>query len=137
MKAHIARSITFCIGIAFCLPSSASDGHVRRDGNFLLSECTAAIKMLNKESADRSDGWFCLGYITGFEDGHRSVVFENRRSFKNSNTKMMYCTAEDRKISTEQMIRVVVKFLQDRPTILDFPMSFLTWQALSEAFPCK
>jgi hypothetical protein len=79
---------------------------------------------------------FCLGYLAGFDQGHNTTVFENRRRRSDSNTEFMFCTTQ-RRIPVGQMARVVNKWLQEHPQVLHLPMDVLTYAALANAFPCK
>ena len=138
MPAYVHTCIALIALVTLEYPAmTRSDGsQPNATGAFLLSDCTAAVKMLDgEEDANAVKSGFCFGYLSGFVAGHNAAVFENRRLAKDSNAKLAFCTT-GRKISAGQLARVVVTFLQAHLNTLDLPMEFLTMKAFSEAFPC-
>lgn len=102
-------------------------------GSNILPLCETALKVgfgtkTIKVAAvqDAVDGSFCRGYILGIVD--EMVV----ASFQNHTALCIPTNADD-----DQLIRVVVKYLNDNPATLNVPASMLVMKSMNEAFPCK
>jgi hypothetical protein len=133
-----AVSIVLVLG-TFC----ASAGGAEVTGVELLDHCTTAIRVTEQHSGSTSeyyDGAFCLAYVLGFADGLKmgsvvNTVKSNTRTPTTSGGNVGVCEPDH--VSNEQLIRVVLKYLQQHPESLHEPAGFLVWTALHEAFPCK
>ncbi len=104
------------------LPSQVSDRNVvvsDLDGNRLLQICSAS-----KDS--HSD--FCSGFIVGARDG--AVLATKLRDAK----AILDVPVE---VKQEQMVAVLVKYLNDHPEERHKPAALLVIFALSKAFPPK
>jgi hypothetical protein len=88
---------------------------------------TSADKLLTLCTDESNIG--CLGYLVGFMDG-----IEVQSSIRQS--PKIYCSPEDG-ISTEQVRRIVIKFMKEHPKELHGSARTLVLLALKDAFPCK
>ena len=91
------------------------------DGNSLLPTCKAAIDSADNPTWRNSHEAFNAGYCIGLVKG---VSFSSPH----------VCPAKGVKFLQEA--RVVVKYLEDNPQILNLDETVLTETALSKAFPC-
>jgi hypothetical protein len=113
------------------------------DGLTMLDACRTSIKISNiPKDPDFSeiptlseigaDG-LCDGVIhgiNGLNELYEIMTFKQEN--KNLN---LICLPEE--ISTYQLSRVIVKFLENNPEILHFNGSILASMAISKAFPCQ
>jgi Rap1a immunity proteins len=74
-----------------------------------------------------SDG-ICLGYISGTNDGYRYAL-------KLRGLKPDYCYSDN--VTNGQLVKVVVKYLNDHPERLQYSADSLILDALFQAFPCS
>jgi len=88
-------------------------------GNELLRACSA--------EGNDSDFWFCLGYLTGFNQSIVALVTIGAM-------KLPYCPPKE--FTNRQFRNVVVSYLRAYPDQLDQSAEFLTLSALSTAYPC-
>lgn len=101
-------------------------------GRTLLSECREAVTVLDTQRFGSATSAFsagvCMGYVAGFDD--LSAVYsyfeDDPRTF---------CVPTE--VSREQLIRVLVKYLQDNPARLHENRAILLNDAISDAFPCE
>jgi hypothetical protein len=92
----------------------------RLDGNELLPQCKAVVRLANNEHLDRdrdstSDMQYCIGLVTGVSD-------------------MLDICGES---TYGQSIRIVVKYLEEHPEKLNLKATLLVKQALLGALGCK
>ena len=102
------------------------------DGNKLLDNCQDAItywESKNSLSVNFSSVNFCIGYISGANDLHKTFV-----SSVGCFDPPLYCKPSS--YTVEQLVRTVVNFLKNHPEDLHFQGSVLTMAALKEALPC-
>lgn len=108
----------------------------------LLEECKAAIRVLDSSSQDNTIdintsmmALECLAYIDGISDMeamYRNFLILEKVPIKKYS--IMGCIPGN--VTTDQKIRVIVKFLETHPGLLNVPSSGLIPQALSTTFPC-
>ncbi|MGH9733808.1 MAG: Rap1a/Tai family immunity protein [Candidatus Acidiferrales bacterium] len=73
------------------------------------------------------DGSFCKGYVLGVVDSLVGVsAVEKQPSI---------CISAD--AATDQLLRVVAKYLADNPAKLNEPAGALVAGAMADAFPCR
>ena len=103
----------------------------KRDGNTLLKDCNAALNYAdNKTQPDAiAEAATCVGYINGVLDTLTMWNAINEADFK------IACFPDG--VSPLQLIRVVVKYLNDHPEELHEAAIVLTFRAASTAFPCS
>ena len=117
MTRIIGLFVLMFVGCATCSPQDVSIG------NWLLTSCQLSIKSLEAEHVSDSpyeamrDG-YCTGLVQGIADTSPHV-----------------CPGEH--VTNGQTIRVVLKYLQDHPEVLNRKSSRLAEEALSKAFPCR
>lgn len=99
---------------------------IRNDGNELLNDC----KQFLKEGSDFNA--FEAGKCTGFVKGVSNTVY-----FYNSVLKKDEMFCEPSGVTNGQRARIVVKYLEDNPKLLNEPDIVLTWKALMDAYPCR
>jgi hypothetical protein len=94
-------------------------------GNGLLEDCKA---FLDDDSPHRVRAGECIGYISGLTSMHDiySQLSANGR---------LFCIPSDG-VERGQVVRIVVKFLEDHPEKLHESKAFLAINAMKSAFPC-
>jgi hypothetical protein len=107
-------------------------------GSQLLPSCQAALKIgtggnktiMIKPTAtdiqDAVDGSFCRGYVLGVVDALIAT---------SATTETAYCIPTN--TDSDQLVRVVAKYLNDNPAKLNEPADLLVTKSMLDAFPCK
>jgi hypothetical protein len=93
-------------------------------GNYMLQSCESLMKGLARDQADA----FRQGTCSGIADALRQTGTFIEAPFK-------WCTPDG--VTTGQVIRVWVVYMQKHPELLHMHYSDLAFMALSEAWPCK
>jgi hypothetical protein len=129
---------TFLWSVVFLLISGClvAQDDWKGDGNSLLRKCSLDVRALDGEklsSADIAEGAFCVGYISGIHDADYMVQMLE----EHEKTTLMKHGCPPSNASTEQVVRVVVKYLRDNPERLHMPASVLVTDAVRSSFPCK
>jgi hypothetical protein len=121
-----------CIALllcAFAVPFSLLAQHAADPldtGNNFLRQCDES--RLNRTNPVAVAQYMrCTGYIQGFLEGHSVLIVV-------SGAKPSYCRPEN--AGTEQVGRIVTKFLKDNPDKTHLAISVLVERALIDAFPC-
>jgi hypothetical protein len=98
-------------------------------GNELLVQCQNAIEGMNSgQYKHPMDVGICFGTV--------SAVMSMALFYNSSVTNdIRICLPNN--VNTGQATRIVVKYLQDRPELLNRDRSVLTWMALDNSYPCK
>jgi hypothetical protein len=109
------------------------------DGSKLLSKCHAATKLddvsPNLTREEYGAAFYCLGFVQGAMDA--STVFqtaEHKALGQNSNIFVPHCVPES--AGWSQIIRVIVKWLEDNPAKLDLSGYDVIRLSMTQAFPC-
>lgn len=112
------------VGVGVC-------GQAKADGNSLLTQCQASIRFMNDNSviADEFGQGKCLGIV---EAVIGTTLVRNDQIPKESRI----CFPEAG-ITNGQGIRIVVKYLQETPSLLHLSDTILVMTALGRAYPCK
>lgn len=122
------------LGLLFTALPSASASAV--SAGELLQHCNEVLR-----AKDRAPDvqWFNVGHCGGYIDGsiagsraQRVALSPNVEALKRN---APYCIPE--KVSNEQLVRVVVKWLSDNPARLHEDADFHVFFAFSKAFPCR
>jgi hypothetical protein len=98
-------------------------------GSTLLRQCQAAAKIAdggNYTTQQAIDGTFCRGYVAGAVDQMVGLSVQ---------TTTVYCIPSN--ADSDQLVRVVLKYLNDNPATLNYPAAALVGKAIIAAFPCK
>lgn len=107
------------------------------DGNKLLEQCIIALRTLDAQQGN-TNAWFatgwCLGYVLGFGDGH--LMATDTTIPDDIREALMLCGLDQRGITAEQTVRILVEWLRTHPKVLDLPRNLLTALAFADAFPC-
>ncbi len=114
--------------IGWCVVCGFAGEALANDGNALLGHCKTFLAEDNR-IGDYGSGieyGACVGYIGGVKDSfyiwHVATV------------RISYCLPEEAEF--DQLVRVVVKWLEDNPASLHHNAAGLVRGAFSEAFPC-
>lgn len=97
-------------------------------GSHLLNKCRQVIALTEDREADLNDAAYCMGFVRAVYQGVSMTAYycESKR----------YCAPDDG-ITTEQGVRIVVKYLQENPVKLHQDEFDLAFAAFINAFPCK
>lgn len=122
-----ARQLTLLFALSFVLMLSPAWA----DGNKLLRNCKATLRVWDNNSNSTDDlmnSALCIGYITG--------IWDTILTFQAGSDKIKgACFPEN--ATTGQMVRVVVKFLEENPKDLHNPEAILVLKTFNINFPCK
>lgn len=88
-------------------------------GAYLLEQCRKASDM---KSAERWNREFCVGFVSGYVEGHRQAGGD------------AFCLPED--ASTGKMVSAVVHYLEAHSEALDLPRGEALAAALRDRYPC-
>lgn len=102
------------------------------DGGGMLRTCTFSIRDADGERLDGKEltlGLYCSSYVEGFLDGI-ALTAETTRATKN------VCLPSSG-ITSEQAIRIFVKYLRSNPEVLHESGRSSLYIALAKAFPCR
>lgn len=110
--------------LVFCAINVAHAGN----GNELLSHCQSAERFLDEKGNFDEKAAYCVGLM----DGVKSSLILLKAS---TGSDQMGCLP--RNLSNAQGIRVLLKYLREKPENLHQEGSVLTMIALINAFPCK
>ncbi|WP_156897031.1 Rap1a/Tai family immunity protein [Ferrimonas kyonanensis] len=114
--------------LCVCLVST----HCLADGNSLLSGCKSTIAMFNGKLGNSTTGvseGLCLGTINGMR--YMNELYSTR--LKQHET--FFCVPSQ--VTAGQLVRVVVKYLEENPSQLHIHEGFLISTALATSYPCK
>jgi hypothetical protein len=135
-KRTIVLTILCCTGSLFTAPSARADLSAV-DGSKLLANCQAAIKLtsvsprLTRAEDDASTQ--CIAYVQGVLDAN---MFWHAIDLRDGKTKTPhYCM--EKKVTFEQAIRVLVKYLKETPTDLSENGFICIQAAMLKSFPCQ
>ena len=128
--------------LALLAPAHASGG-VLDSGIKFLPACKLFVDPPEKVTAKQIvDATACAAYIRGQQDGHfLGVMLAEGKAVAKKGGKTMnvrqaglYCTPDE--VGIEQLVRVVVVYLETHPEKLHQEPYLLVWNAIREAFPC-
>lgn len=117
------------IALASVTMSGLASGAVP-DGNRLLGACQAVVKYMDGDKSTNSyDFGYCVGIVEATEG---SLIILDEALSRDYKT----CFPSD-PTSNGQKARIVVKFLQENPALLNKPATYLAMLAYKSAYPCK
>jgi hypothetical protein len=127
--------------LGFLIPHGAiAQGTSTTDGNLLLVNCKAYVRGLDNPSSlrdmstdDQVNAAHCIGYVTGVVDDHFWLQIIDTSQFDPAK---FYCIPSNT-MTSNQIIRVITKWLEDHPSRLHEQAATLVIAALRENFPCK
>jgi len=129
MKAGIAAAI----GLAGALAGWNAAAASKNDGNSLLSNCNATIRIMDGEKFSAETNEIGIGQCFGLVEGVRNTLVYLNDSL-GSNLRVCW---PDKGIPNGQAVRVVVKYLNDHPAELNLDQTLLTMLAYKTAYPCN
>ena len=114
-----------------------AQGFSNTDGNMLLSRCKIHIKGMDNGPRSLSQdeqvlAAYCIGYVTGVFDDHFWLQLSDTSPLDPTK---YYCIPSG--VSFNQMVRAVVKWLEDHPARLHEPAVLLIITSFKENFPCR
>jgi hypothetical protein len=126
MFENICRITSFLIVFLLITPVYATN-----TGNDLLRGCINMIKVAENNDVsveDITDAARWAGYISGFLDAYLMTSLENN--------KMTYFCLPAKGMNTEQVARIVIKYLKDYPKENHQNARVCLIISLRDAFPC-
>jgi hypothetical protein len=127
--------LTLCAVVLLfaCVPSVAQTTH-EYTGLDLLNRCQPLTRTpLSLSSNEREEAGYCMGYLLGMKDMLTTWnVVDEHDKIKGRSTMCVPYEA-----TTAELVRVVVKFLNDHPTKLHEYMGGVVISAFRDAYPCK
>jgi hypothetical protein len=131
------RSGKVFAAVLFICCASLGLGQDSADGNSLLEKCSLVLKMYEGQNVsspiDNLHAGTCLGLVRGIADTLN--LWRSSDAGPVDNTEMYGCMPDG--LKTIQLVRIVVKYLNDNPAKLQWPDTTLVGTALAAAFPCK
>jgi len=125
--------ITSLFTVCHSVHGSEKEGY---KGSDLLNFCNDAIDVANNKFHAEEDKVFAYGWCMGFVIGIRETNNTFHSLYRsNSNKFLGFCEAGD--VSNGQMVRILVKYLNDNPEKLHLYPGALAIEAFSNAFPCR
>jgi hypothetical protein len=126
------RTIIMCAALALTITAAGAAEKDTDSANYILPGCK---QLLTKEDArgytysktgqEVFDAGFCSGHV------HAAVavraVLDDQRG----------CTVIPRSVTYNQVVRVVVGYIEARPQRMHEPFTYLLMEALQDAWPCK
>lgn len=130
MKAGIAVAV----GLAGALVvGNAVADSPKNDGNFLLSKCNAALRVMDGEKISAKTDQFGIGQCFGMVEGVRNTLVLLNEYVDGG---LKICWPESG-IPNGQAIRILVKYLKEHPADLNDDQTLITMMAFKDAYPCK
>ena len=106
-------------------------------GEKLLTACSAAQKTDTDEAsltdADWNEAFFCMGFVQGALD--EQAVWQVGDEQSHRETLAHFCIDND--ASWPQIIRILVKWLENNPKQLNLAGVVVIQKAMADAYPCK
>ncbi len=121
--------------------SSPAQADTLDSGNEFLPACKLAIAPPNNQSrSQREDGLRCIAYMRGYVRGYGEASLNAANKMKPYKTGTpyqlgLYCIPGA--VTTGQMIRIVVAYMERHPEELHKEAGRLIRFAINEAFPCE
>jgi hypothetical protein len=120
--------------VVLLIPSAdvfAQGSSWRDDGNDLLRICKLWLNGPTKtgdEALASAPGMYCAGFVSG--------IMETSILYRELHRGPLICAPDDQ-VTSNQAVRIVVKYLEANPEHLHESASMLTTLALGKAFPCN
>ncbi len=122
------RKLALLLTILF-LPSVSTAGNGGKTFMFICNEFIKSVDNPSDTNIDRERVYRCGSYLTGFVAA--SNLYQDLLGGEG-----LICFP-DQGITTAQLARIVVKYINDRPESLHIDKDTLTGEAVMKAFPCK
>jgi hypothetical protein len=135
------RTLLLCATVLSVLSSSPAWGRNLSsvDGNILLKNCHPALQMAEVSPKLSQEEWtaasYCMGFVQGAMDADAIWQTAQTKALgAKARSILFYCVPKD--VSWPQIIRVLVKWLEDNPDKLDRSGYDVINLAMSKAYPC-
>jgi len=151
-----SKSVLAGIAILFMTPFGQQSSQRDRDpnamitfrgglGSHLLPLCQVAVKIGSGDSGtltikatpedirDAVNGSYCNGYVSGVVD----TLVNLKTATASGSTSGLTRSCISSNAESDQLNRVVAKYLNDNPATLNAPAGMLIVAAMNDAFPCK
>jgi Rap1a immunity proteins len=122
---------TGLLAVILLLPAFAA----AKTGNELQGECSAALKLFNKEPVAGEDDFIKIGHCIGFVTGVMQTAALGKASPRNGSSKEPvkdFCDPPD--LPVEQVVRTALQRLQSKPEELNLDASVVVLRTLDEGF---
>lgn len=130
MKAWAAGIV---VAVTGAMSSSGVFAATLNDGNFVLSNCKATLRVMDTNKMKAADDQLGMGQCLGLVEGVRNTLMYLNGSIER---KLQICWPQDG-IQNGQAVRILVKYLDDHPADLNKDQTLLTMLAFADAYPCK
>jgi hypothetical protein len=122
------KSVVFLLGLVTAFPVSAQT----LTGNELLARCKG---QLSDRRLANNENW-CEGFLLGFSNGYIVGLIDGAPDAfqKDGNADRSLCIPEN--VTIGQARDVIVRFLEQNPAMRHGTAAYLSFTALSQAFPC-
>jgi hypothetical protein len=127
---HLLHTLS---AFALCCTVSVAAHAEGEDGNFLLRECKETLTATHQECSAAVSAMHCLGFIDGLVDMNNIYT----ATVLKGSSRGLICLPRDKHLTTGQLARIVVEYLEHNPGQLHEPAPTLATVALAKAFPCK
>ena len=117
------RSVLLAIALLAPAAAPATAAEDPATGKYLLETCRKAMET---RSPDRWNRDFCVGFVSGYVDGHARGAASDSPAF---------CLPED--ATTGKLISAVVRYLESHPESLGLPRGEALAAALADRYPCR
>ena len=126
------------LGAVLVLPAHARNLSAV-DGKTLLANCHAAQQMDEVSPKLNSDEWsagfYCLGFVQGVVDADNIWQTAAKKALGSKAFPLVsYCVPDD--VSWPQLVRILVKWLEDNPSKLNLSGYDVIHMALDKTYPC-
>jgi hypothetical protein len=128
--------LTLCavLTTSLFLPHLAAQTVKEDTGLDLLNKCQPLTRTpMNLSNSEHGDAEYCMGYLLGMKDMLTAWTVTDEH-FKQQGRSTMCVPYE---ATTAELIRVVIKFLNDHPTKLHDQAGAVVINAFRDAYPCK
>lgn len=142
------KAITLFSLVTVALMGAPTPAHAE-DGNRLLHSCKILDRILNGKPIPKDrkplqmglDAGYCNGLLIGAVStmiSYRSHLDEGLIEDKSSAARSLFgCFPDVVEINSRELVRIIVKYLENRAEDLHEPGPVLAEEGLIEAFPCK
>jgi hypothetical protein len=114
------------IGAVALMWTLASGQAMAADGNQLLLQCQTLIRAMESQGPANYDTGHCMGVVQAVTD--MLVLYQDKLPSK-------FCVPSN--VTYGQGVRIVAKYLQENPKLLNNQDTVLVLAAYSDAYPCK
>jgi hypothetical protein len=131
---HLTR-VLLLILLLLCTLSSPAALVVHKDAKELRDSCREVVAIIDIPPGHATvgggiEGGICLGFIQGVVDGFAVAA---GRGWEVP-TSLKACVPE--KASTDELIRVFLKYIDGHPENLSYAAADVVWQAMIASYPC-